>query len=1144
MITQLGSLDGAIAAVEDVDRGLIWVLEGERLCLSSWNMSAGRLDRHITLDSAPSGVALSGDRREVLIAFRDGTIASLPADNPSASPAQVAATGRVLGQLAATVPLTGRGHALVVSEDESRVLAVRLSDGSVRTLVDVPDLTGVTVSAADVWAAATTGGEGRLLKVTTGSTQGLIADRLPTGHVTVSADRELLLVAHPAADRVSVFRFADGSVTTRATDLAGLNGRIVEVHGRDDGRFLVLTVNGLAIADELTDLESRPRLVPPAEPLFVGSWVPLQYDLSGSSLTDDDLSFVVHGDPDAALISHSSISPGLGGKKVPMLVAGGLLGTFDLAMIETKSGQELDRVSFEVTDHWRDPDHGPSKMVQGDSAPPPAGDWGGGPNTPQNLGTNTHNGRWRVLVLLVNTTDGAFPTAPADLATARKAILDEVQDGVAFNGQISSARHYYEELSGWNPATGRGLTIQAYSNRVYGPVDLPEGWTSYFAQKKNAAGTTVDERWSSLGATVQTIVTRTITSGLLTKADYHNIDVLLIVPFSPDRPGAGSKRFVWPHASLAAQSFLAGSKATDQETFGFIFAPPDFAAQDGRQLRTTLSHELGHTLGLPDLYDFPTYPSNVTNRLTGDWDMMAGSRDALPHFTLSNRMRQGWVNAAHLRLFNFRGVAGVNETVTLHAAELSDPPANRFRGIEIRLADGWNTYVEYRAHQGAQIGDTLPADRRVVITDVTSDAFTTPNSRPPIIFVQNDADGDGPILDAPADYKDVDPATQKLLRVKVDSTAADHAVVAVEYSSGQRPDPGIRPWTGAPDWQSPDIEIRNAKSSADPARWFNTPWAGHPNTVVAKVRNSGDLRCKGVVVDFYAIEFSTGDGPMVLLGSDTRDIPPGEVKEFTTEWTPPSSTGHYCIVVRIRLYQDPDIAGLIETNIYNNEARTNYVRFVSESASPSSRVGSEIRLANPFEESTLVRAVVHQTHPFHRVYIDHQWLRVPGGESLPVRVFDEALIGFPEAMAYGDISSRLWEVDNRVSVEGWAERPFPADCGTPILTGGVGIRVGAGRATVTQIEEARFGFVTGTVKFFAGAGGTPEGKIVVVAQETDDTGAIDPIGDRVTGEGTVHDGRFAVEFRSLDADHGVLRAYFLGGYGAAPSESEPEHARR
>jgi M6 family metalloprotease-like protein len=1145
MITQLATLAGAVAAVEDPARKRIWIVEGGQPGLASFDLDAAQLDRLIGFPSPPSGIALSGDRSEVLIAFSDGRIVSVDANSPGAM-TPVATVPQTLGQAAATTPITGRGHALVVSRSSSDVIAVRLSDGQQRSLASIPGLSGVCASARDVYGAATTAGEGRLFKVVTGVAQGVTAGLLPTGTLTVSADHELLLAAHPGADRVSVFRFADGSVTVCATDSPDLDGRIVEMHGLADGRFLLLTERGLAVADDLSDLVSRPRLVPPSAPLFVGSWVPLQYDLSGSGLTDDDISFRVEGDPDAALISHAATTPGPGGVRVPMLVAGGLLGEFEVTMLETSSGTELDRVRFEVVDHWLDPDHGPSKMLVGDSQPPPAGDWGGGPNAPQNLGSQAHNGRWRVLILMVNTTDGSYPTAAAPLAAARKAILDEVQDGIAFGGKTRSARHYYEELSGWNAAAGRGLTIQAYNNRVYGPLALPNGWTSYFAQKKDAAGTVIDERWSSMGATVQTIVSRTISDGLLTTADYGNIDVLLMVPFSPDAPGVGAKRFVWPHAN-SAQSFLAGTNvSTDQRLFGFIFAPPDFATQDGRQLHSTVSHELGHTLGLPDLYNFPSYAPNVTSRLVPGWDMMGGSRDTLPHYTLSNRMRQGWIDAGHLKLYNFVGQGAKNDTITLHAAELGAPPAGRVRGIEIRLADGWNTYVEYRATQGTQIADSLPTDRRVVITDVTSDSFVTPNSRPPIMFVANDSDGDGPILGVNLDYDDVDPATQKALQVNVVSTAADNAVVNVKYGSNGRPDPGIRPWNGGPDWQSPDIEVRNAKSMADPSRWFNVPWVGNPNTVVAKVRNSGDLLCKGVVVDFFVIEFSTGDGPMVQLGSDTKDIAPNAVAEFTTGWSPVSDTGHYCIVVRIRLYQDPALAGVVETNIYNNEARSNYTRFVSASASPSSRAVANVALANPFEESTIVSAVVRQTHRLHRVYVDHTWLRVPAGESRTVQIFDEALYGFPEADYFdGDITEELWGKDNKVSVEGWAERPFPADCGAPTLTGGAGISVGAGRAVLVEFDSVSLSSATGSVRFLDGGAGQIDGHIVVVARECDERGGVDPIGDRITVDGRVSNGRFGLEFRrTLDADFGLLQAHYLGDFGAAPAESELKLVQR
>ena len=109
---------------------------------------------------------------------------------------------------------------------------------------------------------------------------------------------------------------------------------------------------------------------------------------------------------------------------------------------------------------------------------------------------------------MVNTADGAYPVEATALAAARKAILDEVQDGVTVSGTTRSARHYYEELSGWNAATNRGLTVRAHNNQVFGPVTLPNGWGTYFQQKKNAAGAVTDARWSSMGTTVQTIVTQ------------------------------------------------------------------------------------------------------------------------------------------------------------------------------------------------------------------------------------------------------------------------------------------------------------------------------------------------------------------------------------------------------------------------------------------------------------------------------------------------------------------------------------------------------------------------------------------------------------------------------------------------------------
>ena len=172
-------------------------------------------------------------------------------------------------------------------------------------------MSGVATFGSRVFAAATIAGSGRLVHVSGGAAQGIASGLLATGHVTVTPDGARLLVAHPAADRVSALTLADGSVVTAATETDA--GTLVEVHGLTDGRLAILTTETLALVDDFSDLPSGPRLVPPAGPLFVRSWVKIQYDLSGSGLTDADVSFVVTDGPDVGIVSHTETVTPIGG---------------------------------------------------------------------------------------------------------------------------------------------------------------------------------------------------------------------------------------------------------------------------------------------------------------------------------------------------------------------------------------------------------------------------------------------------------------------------------------------------------------------------------------------------------------------------------------------------------------------------------------------------------------------------------------------------------------------------------------------------------------------------------------------------------------------------------------------------------------
>ena len=1129
MRKMLATLNGATAAAVDEARGLIWVAEAGG-AIRKVPMSGGG---SVALTLPAAGIAVHKDM--LLIAGADGSLSTLDLKGLSSRPKALKRLDGQLGQAALTgsaVPtaaLVTREAVAIGMRPRTSLTLLGTGDQSVRS-VAIGGLTGVAASGKSVFVARNAGtplrGELGMLK---GLEMRSLATGLPTaGRLGLAEGGDLLLVAHPGAGRLSSLRPATGAVQT--VSLSGIPGDIVEAHGLASGRIAVLTTARLVLVDQLAALAQDPTIAPIHDPIFVGSWTELGFDLGASGLSPDEVHFVVPAGLDVGFVSYAR--PEGSSRPVPLLVVGGKTGVHEVRLVKNAGNTVLATAPFEITDHWRDSDTGPPGFYATNSRFGGDSGWGGGPGTPQNMSTKPHSGTWHSLILMVDTDTDRWPTDAATMGDNRDAILGHVSTGVEFDGDTRSARIYYEENSQF-VENSRGLTIGVRNDSVFGPVNLPNAWTDYFDQDDKG-------KWWSKGATLQTIISSAISDGIATTADFTDLDVLIVVIRSPDAAPADGDRFVWPHAH-PAEEFLCGTNAMeDRRSFAWTYVPLDFDVHDGRQMHTTLSHELGHTLGLPDLYSFDSYSQAVKDRVTGGWDMMGGSKNRLPHYTISNKMRMGWIPPAHLKLYNFQGSNAAAENVTLHAAELGDPPAGRFKAIEIRLGDGWNYYVEYRAEQPDQVSDNLITDQTVVITDVTSDSFVAPIARPPILFVVSDADGDGPLIQDGADFEERDPGTQLDLKIEVVSTADDNAVVNVSYGANGRPEPGIRPWQGDPNWQSPDIEVRNDRADADPGTYFNVPWLGHENKIIAKIKNSGDLLAKGVVVDFFVTEYTSGDGPLVPLGSDSRDVGPGATIEFSCPWNPSSDEGrHYCVIVRLPLYKDPGNPAVTEQNIFDNEARSNYTQFISASASPSTRVGASVLLANPFKHSTLVFANVKKTHPQHRVFIDHQWLRVPGLGQRPIRVWDEAMLGTPEwdLVATKDEKRRptmLWKVPNRLGVSGWARRPFDADCGARTLTGGVGLRIDAGRATRTQLREAKRGQVSGLVSFVDNNSPVTSGGTVLVEARTKQ-------GKTFTTKAKLKpDSFFTCKLKALSGDPVVLVvAHYLGSTGAAASSSAP-----
>jgi hypothetical protein len=505
----------------------------------------------------------------------------------------------------------------------------------------------------------------------------------------------------------------------------------------------------------------------------------------------------------------------------------------------------------------------------------------------------------------------------------------------------------------------------------------------------------------------------------------------------------------------------------------------------------------------------------------------------------------GWIRPNWIRAFDFRTSGGVDQTLTLHASELigmGGPPAGRFAGVEVRRADGWNYYFEYRAGQVSQIADRqLPTDRRVLGTDVVSPSFTPPQSRRNIVMLRNDADSDGPVLGTGGDYEETDTSGPANFQFDVVSTAADSAQVRVRYGVGARPDPSIRPWPGGQVWKSPDIAVTNARSTTRP-EWANTPWAGQTNTITATVVNRGNFVATNVVVNFYVKDFAITDAPETLIGSDMRTIPANASQAFTTTWTPPANTpesgAHYCVVVRIPLYQDPGNPAIVELTELNNVAQSNYDRFISSTASPARRVTSFVNVSNPHSDETRVFVIAEQSTPWYRTYLEHAWVWLQPGETRKIGVLVESLVGDPAYPELEQFRTAIYERPHDLALVGLIENPHDPQLHAADIAGGGNIRVLTGRATRIDLDQFDEQVATGRVITVDDEQPVTYGDVIVSLQ---------PVGSAERAEYRTatkldRDGRFAVEIGAsrLLEEYGWLdgQAHYLGAFALADCDSK------
>ncbi len=894
---------------------------------------------------------------------------------------------------------------------------------------------------------------------------------------------------------------------------------------------------------EIAGIDVSSGLVPtvmldmPVRPLYVGGYVRVPVRIGGVGIGFDDLSFMVAEGPEAGSLSASRDASFDPAHPEVMLLGGSVPGRYALVATEAATGNVMATAKFELTAEWNDEAVGPAIAFTGASTPwVTGGAWGGGPVGPQNVNVLPASGTRRVAILLVDTTNTGWPTTGTTIGDARTLWSNELLGTTADpDGVRRSVHHYYQEVS------DNRFDVSLVGNQIFGPFALPSGWTGYFDWNADRSV------WWANGNYFQAAITAAQDA-----VDFDQVDTVIVVMRSlAASVQMGTTLFSWPVAGGGNFTYRRpGQTVTTQRSFQALNMPHDWQVVDTRRIHETLSHEIGHNLGLPDLYMNVTgFGSAIAARDVGSWDLMS-KEDPLPHLSLAHKLMLGWVDPAAVRSFDFAAGGGVDQTVTLQATGAlgTTPPAGRLAGVEIRRADGWNYYFEYRSGQATDIGDQqLTTNRAIIGTDVVSGIFTPPVSRRSIVMLANDVDGDGPVLSAAGtDYEEDDPTGPAKFQIDLVSSAADSAQVRVRYGGGGRPDPSIRPWPGGDVWKSPDIEIRNARSDVD-GQWLNVPWAGHTNRVVAKVGNGGNFLAKNVPVNFFVKDFSISGAPEFQIGSDRKDVAPGATVEFETEWTPPANTpnddAHYCVVVRIPLFQDPGNPAIVELTELNNIAQSNYTRFISSSASPSTRGMSHVTVNNPYPERTRFWIVGQQSMTFYRTYLAHQWVWLDPGETRRVGVMYESLAGDPlYAARIKEMRGNFYERPNRVSIIGMIENPLDEKLHVADVAGGANIVVASGRRTKIIDLAIDRNVARGRVITVDDGKPVDRGNVVVTVQ---------PDGKarrEVSRSGKVfNDGRFTIELnlQREDERHAVLTAkglrmqvHYLGALMLADCNSE------
>ncbi len=253
------------------------------------------------------------------------------------------------------------------------------------------------------------------------------------------------------------------------------------------------------------------------------------------------------------------------------------------------------------------------------------------------------------------------------------------------NGANGSARDFYV-------ASSSGMFRPTFD--VIGPVQLPNSSTYYGA---NRGGNDDPERLYKF-----VYDTFSLADSLVDYSQYdydHNgyVDNVYIIYAGGGEADGGGTSTIWPH-SYSYEDFGYGSLELDGIKMGSYACGNEIRGGSGGQITGigTFTHEFGHVLGLPDLYDvdygYTTFPPGAFDTMSnGSYN---NNMNTPPLFSAFERAELGWADYTEL--------SDTTDTVVVipdlkdcnmgYRVSVKDKPGE-FYVLENRQQSGWDAYL-------------------------------------------------------------------------------------------------------------------------------------------------------------------------------------------------------------------------------------------------------------------------------------------------------------------------------------------------------------------------------------------------------------------------------------------------------------------